>query len=675
MKQLKIALIILFLSQTLLNNINYWLAADTWSGTVLTWNTTKTSSQTSLTGSSLSWTVDTSKNADTKTAKTVDAFHDKKMDLINNLYESNPVNTLTDTNEAKDQLDIMSKQFDGIVDEYEQVKDKRKDLITKYRDVAISLSWVVQDVKQSKIEMERRIEKMKQYDDALKKLRLKLIDLRDDLQNTKANLARYTNLLYEINNDFYGKDLNIDDLKLLVKSDSIVKTLSDEDITKAITLKMEELIWLLNQTKEKYTDYNTKINELNLKYWEELESYKQDLATLSQQKKYLYQILLLIKENKTDLDNRLKTLDDDRVQVREQIINVISAIKTSWGKLKESQLAWVNKLFAEDDGDDGDKFFSWPVLNPKRITAFFDDKSYYKMFGVWHKAIDIGVPQGTEVYAPANGIVYKVVNQDSPSTNRFMVVHKYWYVTVYIHTTQIFVKEWDYVRRWQLIALSWWKPWTRWAWYLTTGPHLHFEVIKNAQYVDPLTTLDLSVFSSEKSLLDKYQLKYFQDRNDRQIDLSNISSMQWSSVRERRVNFLNSFAAPAFKDVSMWEDAAKMSDVDVDVWICIWFAETSLWKHMASQRNVGNVWNNDRWDRKWFWWPEYGVQSIYNTLMNKYLWNYVSLDQLSRFGNKEGSIYASSDFNWHKNIVRCLTKIKWYRVPERYFFRKYKPQQ
>ncbi len=57
------------------------------------------------------------------------------------------------------------------------------------------------------------------------------------------------------------------------------------------------------------------------------------------------------------------------------------------------------------------------------------------------------------------------------------------------------------------------------------------------------------------------------------------------------------------------------------------------------------------------------------TFNNRYLGNYTEIQQLSRYGNKEGLIYASSPDHWHNNIIKCMSSIKGYQVPDDYNFR------
>ena len=57
------------------------------------------------------------------------------------------------------------------------------------------------------------------------------------------------------------------------------------------------------------------------------------------------------------------------------------------------------------------------------------------------------------------------------------------------------------------------------------------------------------------------------------------------------------------------------------------------------------------------------------TLNNRYLGHYTQINQLSRYGNPDGTIYASSPDHWHNNIIKCMSAIKGYQVPDDYNFR------
>lgn len=103
--------------------------------------------------------------------------------------------------------------------------------------------------------------------------------------------------------------------------------------------------------------------------------------------------------------------------------------------------------------------------------------------------------------------------------------------------------------------------------------------------------------------------------------------------------------------------------------ICVAFAESTLWRYLATSNNIWNVWNNDRWDRVPMSSALAWARAIADTLNNQHLWWYHTIRQLSRYGNSDGMIYASSPINWQSNVTKCLSQIKGFYVPEDYPFR------
>lgn len=148
---------------------------------------------------------------------------------------------------------------------------------------------------------------------------------------------------------------------------------------------------------------------------------------------------------------------------------------------------------------------SWPVLPEKGISAYFHDSSYASTFGVAHQAVDVPVYQGSPIHAPADGIVYKT-KDNGYGYSYVIVAHSNGYSTVYGHVSEILVHEGDQIVQGQILGLTGGMPGTKGAGYMTTGPHLHFELLKDGKHIDPLNYLPLSVFSAEdlQKLPEKY---------------------------------------------------------------------------------------------------------------------------------------------------------------------------
>ena len=123
----------------------------------------------------------------------------------------------------------------------------------------------------------------------------------------------------------------------------------------------------------------------------------------------------------------------------------------------------------------GGERFSWPVVG--RITDRFGWTGRR-----WHTGLDIAVPWGTPIYAAAAGTV---ISAGWHGDLGYMVAidHGEGWVTRYGHMAgEPVVSVGQWVERGQLIGYVGCTGWC-------TGPHVHFEVLYNGAYTDPLSYL------------------------------------------------------------------------------------------------------------------------------------------------------------------------------------------
>lgn len=118
----------------------------------------------------------------------------------------------------------------------------------------------------------------------------------------------------------------------------------------------------------------------------------------------------------------------------------------------------------------------WPVRG--RITGGFGERlDPLSGEGEYHWGIDISAPKGTEVEAPADGVVLQAERQ-SGYGNEILLDHGNGITTKYGHLSEIYVVVGQEVREGQIIG----------AVGMTgraTGPHLHYEVLVNQTPVNP----------------------------------------------------------------------------------------------------------------------------------------------------------------------------------------------
>ena len=70
--------------------------------------------------------------------------------------------------------------------------------------------------------------------------------------------------------------------------------------------------------------------------------------------------------------------------------------------------------------------------------------------------------------------------------------------------------------------------------------------------------------------------------------------MTGDTLEQRRETFLSSYAAYPYNNQKLRETAARETDIDIDLGICIGFAESTLGNYLKTDANIGNVGNNDR---------------------------------------------------------------------------------
>jgi LysM repeat protein len=143
------------------------------------------------------------------------------------------------------------------------------------------------------------------------------------------------------------------------------------------------------------------------------------------------------------------------------------------------------------------KDWVWPATEG-RITDYFGTRKGR------HFGLDIAAPTGTDTYSVDNGVVTKSYYSSSYGHVIF-VKHPNGFETVYAHLSKRLVHKGQEVSKGQLIGKIGNTGRSR-------GAHLHFEVhkgdwnIKKSNAINPLHTLDVSVFiGEEKNLLAKKQ--------------------------------------------------------------------------------------------------------------------------------------------------------------------------
>ena len=107
-----------------------------------------------------------------------------------------------------------------------------------------------------------------------------------------------------------------------------------------------------------------------------------------------------------------------------------------------------------------------------------------------HHGVDYLIPEGTAVFATADGVVLSLSEKNTSHGKAITIDHGNGYQTSYSHLLDIRVKKGQKVKRGDIIAMSGNSG-------LSFAPHLHYEVIFNGTRVDPVHYFFLELNAEE----------------------------------------------------------------------------------------------------------------------------------------------------------------------------------
>ena len=596
-------------------------------------------------------------------------FAEQKDLFMDEVYRNPEFISLIDIDQAKVTLIDLSKSFQQLSDQYSSWDEKKEELEDEYSDIQLTIEQIMHDMGSTRRLAITTLMKVNLFKKKISWLKKNITELDVSLKESKSNLVDYTTFLYKMNNDYYGQDLAINDIKLLVKSENIADSLSADHLVQMLTMKLTVLLDSIRREQVAHTRQIMELNKTKLEYQDSAKSLRRDMEELEQQKKYFYELLGYLQTSRDDANEKVGKLRLSKEELEHQMSMLQQATERSVSTTLHSGSA-IFQLLHTKDRDDGDSYFSRPLVPVKDVMYYYHDPYYLQEYGRQHDWISLVADQWVEVYAPAPWVVYKVHNRDDIWLNWLMMIHKYGYITFYRPLSEIFVTEKQIIKRGQIIGRTWWQPWTRWAWLDSTIPYLAFDILKNGESIDPYTVMDISIFEEKEALPKEYRMKYLQDYFSRDVDLSDLPVVTGETMEERRDDFLRRYASGPYADPSLRYDGSTYTGIDPIFGMCIGFAETS-YKHFKTKNNIWNVGNDDSGNTVEYLSPLAGVQALYNVLNNQYLGWYYTINELSRFGNTDGYIYASSPYNRQKNIMKCMSTIYGYPVPEDYPFRRW----
>ena len=253
-------------------------------------------------------------------------------------------------------------------------------------------------------------------------------------------------------------------IEMLCNSDNIAEFINRADYVASMSNYDRDMMDKLIATKEEIA-----LKEETLEA--ELEELEMMQAELESQKK---KVNASINSKKGELTAKANELGDatadqaaykKQLEEQERLLNEI-----------EDQIARAANPDAYQGSATG---FIWPCPAYTRISSYFGPRPQpVPGASTNHKGVDLAAPYGSAILASASGVVTTSTYSRSAG-NYIVLAHGNGTSTVYMHASALLVSVGETVEQGEVIAKVG-------STGYSSGNHLHFGVIKNGSYVNPL---------------------------------------------------------------------------------------------------------------------------------------------------------------------------------------------
>lgn len=358
--------------------------------------------------------------------------------------------------------------------ELDKINQKLKELDKAYKETLSAANKLQEDIKQIEKDRKLLMSEITYYESKLNELAAAIDKKEEEIENTKKRLFEIGTLLDEAIQRVEERDKllktrvramyetgDISYLEVLLDSSSIGDFLTRLDMVQKIVESDKSILEENIRDKEEI--------EANKREVEALEA--QLLAQLDELTNRQLEYQKMMKERSIRVA-ALNQQEDEKQRLIEEANEGLAQIAKQKAKLIETK----NRL-------SGGRLL-WPLPDSTRITDTFGPR-IHPVTGKksTHTGIDIGAPTGTDIVAAESGVVILAAYYGAYG-NTVMIDHGGGIVTMYGHIRNggIKVKEGQEVKRGQKIAEVG-------STGLSTGPHLHFSVINDGEYKDPMKYL------------------------------------------------------------------------------------------------------------------------------------------------------------------------------------------
>lgn len=195
---------------------------------------------------------------------------------------------------------------------------------------------------------------------------------------------------------------------------------------------------------------------------------------------------LTLEQQKTELDAQRQEANELVKQLQANVAEneaILKEIQEEEERIQQEILKKTEELAEQMKWEASVGGYIWPVTTSRRITSNYGGRDTgIAGASTNHKGVDIGgVYYNSKVLATKAGVV--ITSKYVSSYGNYVVIsHGKGNTTLYAHMSSRSVKEGDTVTQGQVIGVTG-------STGISSGPHLHYEIVENGKRVDPKTYL------------------------------------------------------------------------------------------------------------------------------------------------------------------------------------------
>ena len=430
-----------------------------------------------------------------KEAKKINGFGNGDIAVQAPVKNSNYDTIINDANKAleeakknaadkKKEYDSLSIEYDNMVAYIKELDDKQSELAGEMAKVDEQISLVSETKAETELKLE---EARKKKDEQYKVMCARIKYVYENGETSYLDILLHSGDITKILNRFeYVSEITKYDEKLLSDYMQTVKQISEYND------ELEAELKTLGETQAAYEEYyelskqliaskNAALEECARKKNVALDVYMNYMKEIENNEMTIEQA----KKARAEEIEREKKAAEEAARKEAERLKKIEEEKKKLEQQKKQQQQQSSSQQSSQSGSAGVKLSDntsiysliWPAASHRISSPFGRRNAPTAGASTFHKGVDIAAAYGTPIYAAAAGKVVSATYNNS--CGNFVIIDHGGYRTVYMHASRLNTTVGTYVKQGQVIAYVG-------STGISTGPHLHFAITINGEYVNPL---------------------------------------------------------------------------------------------------------------------------------------------------------------------------------------------